>query len=821
MSSRVKSLVALLLAIAALLAGSRTLFAAEADEEQKLISIIQSATAGPAEKDAACARLKLVGTKRCVPALASLLTNEQLSHSARYALEPMPFDEAGSALRNALTNTTALLRMGIISSLAVRNDSRAVTALAQLLHDTDGDTQKAAAFALGQIGGTDAATALRASAHDSTPLHGAVVDALLRCATRMQITGQRSMALAIFEQLDAPAENENVRVAAFSGRVRVSGNAGLNMMLHALAGPPDASQLAALQLARDLPVPNTTRELGRLLPDLKPPVQGALLQVLAQRGDATIVPAVVTLAKTAPSDTQPAIVAVFDELGDASVVPLLATWAGSGSPDVQKAARHALVDLHRGNVTQALIDQLSNASPAVQVELARALGSRGDKAAVPKLVELARTGPAPAQRGVFQALGLLVDASQLRTLVDLVLQSKDPDSRAQSAESLNAAYLRLQTQKSGADVAPLVEGIQKGSPEARVAMLPICAGLTDPAVRAALRASLNSQNAAVHNAAVRALCDTVDGELLPDLVELACSTPDDSVRSMAISGAVRLATQEETVKLPPKQRVAALKSLMACASSAEQKRKVLAGLGEVGDIESLALVATALDDRSVCNEAARATVKIASAMTDTDTMACAAALKKALTACNQEGTRKAVEDALRQVQNNSDYLTNWEVSGPYRQADKDYAALFDIVFPPEANDAKEVKWQKLTPGTDPKRPWVMDLLKALGGQQCVAYARTWVHCDQQQNAILELGSDDGVKVWLNDKQVYALNVARPLQPASDKLTVTLHQGWNPLMLKITQNNQGWEFCVRVRNAEGSHLSGVRCDSSPNLASAKP
>jgi hypothetical protein len=85
--------------------------------------------------------------------------------------------------------------------------------------------------------------------------------------------------------------------------------------------------------------------------------------------------------------------------------------------------------------------------------------------------------------------------------------------------------------------------------------------------------------------------------------------------------------------------------------------------------------------------------------------------------------------------------------------------------------------------------------------------------------VLELGSDDGVKVWLNDKQVYALNVARPLQPGSDKINVTLQPGWNPLLIKISQNNQGWEFCVRIRSTDGSHLEGVQCDADPKTASA--
>ena len=58
-----------------------------------------------------------------------------------------------------------------------------------------------------------------------------------------------------------------------------------------------------------------------------------------------------------------------------------------------------------------------------------------------------------------------------------------------------------------------------------------------------------------------------------------------------------------------------------------------------------------------------------------------------------------------------------------------------------------------------------------------------------------------------------------LVKASDKVDVTLHVGWNPLLLKITQNNQGWAFCVRIRNADGSHLDGVWCALTPKTASA--
>jgi hypothetical protein len=154
----------------------------------------------------------------------------------------------------------------------------------------------------------------------------------------------------------------------------------------------------------------------------------------------------------------------------------------------------------------------------------------------------------------------------------------------------------------------------------------------------------------------------MDGELLPDLLELARSAKEDSIRSMAISGAVRLATQEDTVKIEAKQRVAALKALMACASSAEQKRKVLAGLGEVGEVESLAVVEAALDDRSVCNEAGRAAVKITSVLPGSEAVTCEATLKRRWQPAMRRDSQGG-RDALKQIRDNSDYLTNWEAAG--------------------------------------------------------------------------------------------------------------------------------------------------------------
>ncbi len=175
----------ILLAAATLLAAQTPLRAqtgASADE-QTLIGVLQSDHSAQ-EKDAACARLKRIGTEASIPALAALLTDDQLSHSARYALESMPSEKAGQALIKALPKTAGEIRIGIINSLGERGDRRAVTPLVGLLVDTDPMTATAAAEALGKIGGPEAQKSLNNSLNQATgPVRDAVVDALLRCAT--------------------------------------------------------------------------------------------------------------------------------------------------------------------------------------------------------------------------------------------------------------------------------------------------------------------------------------------------------------------------------------------------------------------------------------------------------------------------------------------------------------------------------------------------------------------------------------------------------------------------------------------------------------
>jgi CubicO group peptidase (beta-lactamase class C family) len=93
-----------------------------------------------------------------------------------------------------------------------------------------------------------------------------------------------------------------------------------------------------------------------------------------------------------------------------------------------------------------------------------------------------------------------------------------------------------------------------------------------------------------------------------------------------------------------------------------------------------------------------------------------------------------------------------------------------------------------------------DLLTSadLGGQKEFAVAYAWSDIDMPEKAsvLLGVGSDDGVKVWLNGKLVHESWVGRAAQIDDDLVPVELPKGRSRLLLKV-QNMQGpWGFVCR-------------------------
>jgi hypothetical protein len=151
------------------------------------------------------------------------------------------------------------------------------------------------------------------------------------------------------------------------------------------------------------------------------------------------------------------------------------------------------------------------------------------------------------------------------------------------------------------------------------------------------------------------------------------------------------------------------------------------------------------------------------------------------------------------------FIPEWYLIGPFpntRDASLTRLGL-DTPFPPE----KEFDPAKSYPGVDQKPiQWTLDRTPANGRmdlykydpyEMVVVYAVTFVYSPKDQVLPLLLGSDDGVKVYLNDKQIHRVLTVRISTPDEDKVPLQLKKGWNKLMLKIENNYGGYNFYARV------------------------
>lgn len=152
------------------------------------------------------------------------------------------------------------------------------------------------------------------------------------------------------------------------------------------------------------------------------------------------------------------------------------------------------------------------------------------------------------------------------------------------------------------------------------------------------------------------------------------------------------------------------------------------------------------------------------------------------------------------------FLTDWLVLGslPIRgmeEIDTDFLASIGgeaNVQPEEGQVVKltggELKWRPA------KSKDIVDLRKMFEGgrvEDALAYAYTRIHRKDAGKVYLTLGSDDGVKVWLNGKLVHRVARLRAVNLDEDRLELDMNAGENSLLLKIQQGKGGWGFAVRM------------------------
>ena len=646
-----------------LLAGAAGVYAAPNQREADLIKTLKS-NASRAEKDKACRELQVVGTRACIPALAALLGDKDHSHMARYALEPMPYAEAGKALRDALDKTSGTTKVGVITSLGFRRDGAATAQLAKLVSGRDQDIAAAATAALGRIGTADATRAIGRLRQTATgKLRAAAAEASLTAAERLVAQGKRADAATIWEDLQGAKWPAHIRLGAFVGLLSAGGDKAADRAIAAIGGNDRALRAVAIANSRSLKGPGIGKRLAAELGALPPDAQVLLIGALVQRGDPAVRPEIIKAAGNASDRVRTAALGALGKVGDAACVALLCRAVATGKSDAEKqAAVNSLQSLRGEKVNANILASLAAAPAEAKVALIETLAIRQAPGAVGALVKEAGGADAPVRAAALKALGQLATSYDLTPLVNLLVAR--PSEEAERAVVLVSR--RLAPVAAQAECVLEALGKAKTTP-IRCSLLRVLGGIGNAKAFAAVTAAKGDKDADVQNAAVRALTGWPNARALTAALDIFRTSESMTHRVLALRGCVRMVGLTD---LPSAAKLKILSELMNKTKRPQDRQLVLSGLANVADLAALAAVEPFLRDGAVRDEAELAMLAIARGIMSTAPSQAKAAAQKLRRSRNRtisRGANRLIRDidalpAWTPLFNGKD-LTGWRETG--------------------------------------------------------------------------------------------------------------------------------------------------------------
>lgn len=765
----------------------------------------------------ACAQLSVVGTEASLPAIAELLKQAETTGMACLALASRPSPRVKELLRAALPGSRGLATAQIVVTLGDLGDTAAVKPLAELARGADTDAAAAAIGSLGKIASEEALAELAALRRGGNAEQSrlAVLASLVAADNAVRLDN-RAAARSIYDELSAATQPVPVRRAAFEGMLRTDADDGEERALIALRGDDAVLKASAIVRVRALKSRDASAVFAKEMDRLAAGEKVSLLASLASRNDAAAHTAIADQLLASDAVVRQAAIGALADLGDATFLPqLILALSAAQSAAERQTIEQALAGLKGGDrVDRQILARESVAAgesgPVIKAALINALARRGSQIAVTALLkEAGNTNPVVA-KAAFRALGQLAGADRLPAVLDSLVNLKAPAARGEAESSAIQVLGRVadNDRRATAVVNVLAEAKDTETRCSLVGLLPVCGG---ERALAAVKSARAEAPPRVREAAFRAWCEWPEAAAVDGLLEIVQTARDPTERALAFRGGIRLLGSANDFS--DRELADRFQKVLAAATSVDEKKLVLGAVANAHDPLALNLVEPLLSDPAVAAEAAQATVRLAPFVCGTAREATRASLQKVASLPVGRELQQSAKDLFETIGQFDDFILAWEVTEPYAQEGKDGQSLFEVTFPPEQTGAR-VKWRVMPAGTLKPRPWQLDLGRLYGGEQRVAYARTWIHSENQRAARLEFGGDDGLKVWLNGKVVLSANRGGDVVPGAEKAAVTLEKGWNSLLLKITQWNSGWGFCARAAQPDGARLQGVRAELNP-------
>ncbi len=606
--------------------------------ETRLITVIETPEATLPGKQFACQMLRLVGSPKCVPTMAKLLADENLSHMARNVLLGMTDPTAADALRQALGTTQGKIRIGIINTIGDRGDSDSLSALAALLTNGDEAVIDSALAAIGKIGGPAAADAL-AGAKVSDLAKPAWAQAYLRCAGGLAAQGNMARAQKIYQALLDGHYSGQVSAGAFRGLVMAQPEPAVPMIVQTLGSADKLMKRAALAAVVAIPGHAVTAAFAQQLPALAPEAKATLLRALAARGDSEGLTELVNKLATDENATiREAAIAALGRVGDASSVPVLVAALQDGANGAR--ARQSLIELRGKGVAASLIQQFESGPDTQRPDVLSVLAERREAATLPVARMMLNNQDPRLRQAAVKVLGEQGTGEDLPRLCESILTVKEDGERDRLKGAIIPVGSRMADHARREEV--VLQAFAKADTTTQIQLLAVLSAFGGNGALAAARGALAGPGE-VRKAAVRSLAEWPDSTPLADLRAVANEEKDPALKILALRGCIKMINPSS---LNSAEKARAFREALELAPRLDEKRQVLNEIGRLGEADSLKIVEPCLGDDQLKREACQAYERIAESLAGREPALAKAALEKVLATTTDKGLQDKAKAAL-------------------------------------------------------------------------------------------------------------------------------------------------------------------------------
>ncbi|HPA44916.1 MAG TPA: glycoside hydrolase family 38 C-terminal domain-containing protein [bacterium] len=173
------------------------------------------------------------------------------------------------------------------------------------------------------------------------------------------------------------------------------------------------------------------------------------------------------------------------------------------------------------------------------------------------------------------------------------------------------------------------------------------------------------------------------------------------------------------------------------------------------------------------------------------------------------------------------FIAAWTVAGPLPAEVKDPGGVsrggYSYDFLASAGGERQAvpaQGGRVEFGSGQSVSWKTALIDAVGAldfisifeadteKSFLAYAFYQLHSETDQEVLLRVGSNDGVRIWLNQDLVHDNHVSRGLVINEDTVLVSLKKGMNRLLAKVETLGGSWGLAVSVAGKDGKSPKGV-------------